>query len=292
MTKSSLSAKYNQTYNQMSELKDNIIDFTEILKKIRYPFYLVSKYSRLFLIYSAIAVICVIAFKFTLTPEYSASFIISPNEKTNIFYVNMINDIKDLVKAGDKIGLASELKITPEVAKQIKKIDFYPFRIKKTVDSIDAMVITMQMQEIDKFLPVQNSIFDYLENSPYYKKVNAVRLEKIESTKRKLSKELKEIDSVNKLIVTNIKPIINSSSGLVYNVPLDPFHAYEVSMRYFKQEIDLLALKDFAKSFEIIKPCVVNQKPVWPKLNVLLLTGLVIALLVSFLHSNIKENAK
>ena len=42
------------------------------------------------------------------------------------------------------------------------------------------------------------------------------------------------MDSVKKIIIDNIKPAVTSGNGLVYNVPVDPYKAYEINMaRYY-----------------------------------------------------------
>lgn len=273
----------------MPEVNDDIIDFTAIIRRIQYPFILISKYTKLIAIYVVFAIVAAVVLKFTLPPVYSGSFIFEVNDKMDLYYINILTDIQTLAKDKDYNGLAAELKIQDSDAGLIKKIYFVPFMVSKTNDSSNnAAIVTLEMNQPDRYIEVQESIINYLESNSHYTKARNIRLSGIDSLQSKLTADMKEMESVKDLVIANVKPPVASGNGLVYNVPLDPFRAYELRLERYKEQLNLLNKKNFPKTFELIKPCVVSKKPVFPKLPFLLLVLLPIAFFVSLVHAHRK----
>ena len=99
----------------MTEQKDDIIDFTAIINRVKYPFVLLKKHYKLSLVYVFVAVTLSLVLKLTLPPVYSGSFIIKSNEDKDLYFLNMLMDLQSLVKDNDHTGTARELNV-PEIA--------------------------------------------------------------------------------------------------------------------------------------------------------------------------------
>lgn len=273
----------------MTEQKDDIIDFTAILKIIIYPFSLLKKYSKLSFVYVLCGILLAVILKFTLPPVYSGSFIIKTNEDKDLFFLSMLLDIQNLVKDKDYQTISNELLIPEDESMLLKKIELLPIFKSASKDSSNSVVITFNMSEHNRFIEVQNALINYLENSIHYQKLSAKRLSNIDSLERKINREISEMDSVKNIIISNIKAPIATGNGMVYNVPIDPYKAYDVNMERFKEQLWLLNQKKLTNSFELIKPCVVSKKPIWPKLSILILVFVPISLFFFMIHAYRKE---
>lgn len=271
----------------MTDLKDDMIDVSVIIKKLLYPFKLLTSHYKTTVSFIIASTGIAIILYFVIPPIYSASFIIKPNERKDSYYVNMLMDLATLAKDKDFKGIANELKVTETDAEFLKKISVNIINKSKGADSGEAAIITLQMKECVKFIAIQKGILNYLETNRHYQKLKKNRLENIKKLEYKLRQEIIEIDSVKRIVINNITPPQNfRGSGLFYNVPLDPFRAYDVNMQRYKEQLNLLILQDFSNSFDLIKPCVVSSKPVFPKLSWLLLFAIPASLIacIFFLH--------
>ncbi|MCF8423830.1 MAG: hypothetical protein K9H41_05760 [Bacteroidia bacterium] len=273
----------------MIEEKDNIIDFTTIFKRIIYLYGLLIKYYKLAFVYILSAIILAIILRFTLPAFYSGSFIIKSNENKDPYYINMLLDLETLVSDKDYSGIANELKIPESEATLIKKISMLPISKGKSGDT-GVVIITLRMSEQNKFIQIQNSLISYLENNSNYQKLKENRLSKIASLENKITRDIIEMDSVKRIIIDNIKPVSSSGSGVVYNVPVDPYKAYDINMDRYKEQLWLIEQQKLSSSFELMKPCVVSKKPVWPKLSILTLVLVPLFLLVFVFHAHRREN--
>lgn len=275
----------------MTEQKDDIIDFTAIINRATYPFTLLKRYYKLAVVYIVAAIALSFVLKLTLPPVYSGSFIIKSNEDKDLYFINMLMDLQTLVKDNDHSGIAEELKVAENDAALLKKITLVPIFNSRGTDSSKAVIVTFDMSEQNRFIEVQNALISYLENSPHYQKLRGIRISNIESLEKKITRDIIEMDSVKKIIINNIKPAATNGNGLVYNVPVDPYKAYEINMGRYKEQLWLINKQKDQSSFELMKPCVVSKKPVWPKLSILALVLVPVSLLLFAFHAHRKENS-
>ena len=273
----------------MTEEKDTIIDFTTIFKRIIYLYSLLIKYYKLAFVYILSAIILAIILRLTLPAFYSGSFIIKSNENKDPYYINMLLDLKTLVNDKDYSGIANELKIPESEAALLNKISLLPISKGKSGDS-SVVIITLLMSEQSKFIQIQNSLISYLENNSNYQKLKKIRLSRIASLENKITRDIIEMDSVKRIIIDNIKPVSSIGNGIVYNVPVDPYKAYDINMDRYKEQLWLIEQQKLSSSFELMKPCVVSKKPIWPKLSILALVLVPISLLVFAFNAHRRES--
>lgn len=274
----------------MTEEKDDIIDFTIIIKRIIYPFGLLFKYYKLAFVYAVSAIIFAVILKFTLPPIYSGSFIIKSNENKDPYYINMLLDLQTLANDKDYSGIASELKIAESDASLLKQISLLSIPNTKSSDSSSVVIVTFNMSEQSKFIETQNALISYLENNSHYQKLKSIRLSKIASLENKITRDIVEMDSVKRIIIDNIRPVSSTGNGVVYNVPVDPYKAYAINMDRYKEQLSLLEQQKLSSSFELMKPCVVSKKPIWPRLSMLALLLVPMSLLLFAFHAHRKDS--
>ncbi len=275
----------------MTEFKDDIIDISAFMEKLLYPFQLLVKHYKLTILYIVIAIGLALVLRFTLPAVYGASFILKTHEKKDNFFISMLYDLQTLSKDKDYSSLASELNIKEELAESVSEIEGKSFVSTQSGDTSAAVSINLYMKRQDAFLELQNSIINYLDKSIYYQKLKKRRLNNLDSMRIRLKREIIEIDSVKKLVVENMKPPTAAGGGLVYNVPLDPFKAYEINLWHYQQQLELIK-QSSNSSFELIKNCVVSKKPVWPRFKLLALLLIPLFLIVTMFHAHQLERKK
>lgn len=272
----------------ITEQKDDIIDFTKFLNTIRHPFLLLRNYVKLLLIYVISALVLAVILKFTLPPLYEATCIIKSNESKDLYYLNMLYDLQTLVKGKDYEVLSDELKIPEEDVTALKKLTLFPIINPKSADS-SAVCLTFRTNDYTKFRAIQDATISYLENNFHYQKVKDIRLSNIDSLKKKINKDIREMDSVKRIIINNIKAPTGNGNGLVYNVPVDPYKAYDINMGRYKEELWLINQKKYTSSFELIKPCVASKKPMWPKFELLVFILVPVSVFIMLIHAHRRE---
>lgn len=278
--------------NSSAPLNDEFIDFYALGRKILYPVRLLTSNLLITSLFFIAAIVLSVTLRFTLTPRYAANFIVSHTEKKDLYFINMLLDLSKLAEDKDEKGLAQELQIDEADAATIKKIKLDPLRSSSASgDSLTAVMVTVHTTNPEKMAVFQDHILNYLENSAHYQKAKKLRIAALNDMRKKIDNDISEIDSVKNLVVSNIKPPTAANGGLVYNVPLDPFRAYEVNLEWQKRQITLTYQESNANSFEIVKNYVVNYKPVWPKLSLLLiiLTPVSLLICILFLHRREKN---
>ncbi len=274
----------------MPQEKDDIIDFYLLINKVLTPFKLITKYKFLVISYMALALALSLILKFTIPSVYGGTLIIKANDGSDKYYYNMLLDLVGLVNDRDYAGLANELSVNEKELEGLKKLTVLPIITGKDKESLGSVIITLEMLTKDKFINVQNGILKYLEKSDHYQKSKKMRTANLENISTKIKSEMREMDSVKKIVIANIRPPQSTgNSGLVYNVPLDPLKSYEATMKLYKEQLVLEVQKAYLESFELIKPCVVSQKPIWPKLKFLILLFVPIFLVISLIHAGFKD---
>lgn len=274
----------------MPQEKDDIIDFYLLINKVLTPFKLIAKHKFLVITYMVLALLLSVILKFTIPSVYAGTLIIKANDGNDKYYYSMLLDLAGLVSDKDYTGLAKELNANEEELESLKKISLLPINSGGRKDSLSSVIISLEMLTKDKFTDVQNGILKYLEKSDHYQKLKKMRTSNLESITTKIKSEMREMDSVKKIVISNIKPPQSTgNNGLVYNVPLDPLKSYEATMKLYKEQLVLEVQKAYLDSFELIKPCVVSQKPVWPKLKFLILFFAPIFLVISLVHASFKD---
>jgi hypothetical protein len=257
--------------------------FLKGIQKLLFPVRVVFSKSKVLSAFIFSAILVSVLLKLMLPPVYKSSFILRPQNRADLYFINLVNDIHILVKEDDIEGVMRELKIDNKTAKSLVKIGVDPIRKNKFSDTVDALEIFIYTKDLSIFDTIQNSIMQYMENSPYYLKLKTVHQEEISQMEKKLALDMDEIDSIKRLLAQNIQP--RGNGGFVYGEPTDPVRVYEEGMNLFRQQMNIIWQKQYTNNFELVKPCVVSKKPASPRFTKLLVICLGISVLLCFFYN-------
>ncbi len=251
-------------------------------KKLGFPFRVVFSKPISLGLFLALGVGLALLLKFSLPPTYKSSFILKPQNSGDLTFINLIYDISILVKENDKEALMYELHLDEKTINNLVKLDFDPIKRNRYIDTVHLLVIKIYTNDPSSFETVQNSIYNYLENSPYYSKMKNVHQKEMVQMERKLALDMFEIDSVKRVMAQNIQP--RGNGGFVYGEPMDPVKIYEEGLNLFHQQMGINWQKQYSNNFELVKSCTATNKPFWPKLSILLLVCVSLSLVCCFIY--------
>jgi len=257
--------------------------FLKGIKKIVNPFRVIFSKPIVLAAFILAGIAAAFILKLTIKPVYKSSFIIRPQNKGDLYYLSLLNDVHTLIKDDDNEGLMQELRLDEKASINLCKIDVNPIRRTKYTDTIDAVEVFIYTKDISSFTIVQNSLLQYMENNSYYLKLKSVHQDGVSQMEKKLTLDMLEIDSVKKLLAHNMQP--RGNGGFVYGEPIDPVKVYEEGLNLFKQQISINWQKQYNNNFELVKPCVVSNKPYIPKLTYLLIICVGISLILCLIYN-------
>ncbi|MCK5170200.1 MAG: hypothetical protein KAQ75_09995 [Bacteroidales bacterium] len=157
-------------------------------------------------------------FKYKSSPRYySSSLEANSNAISSIDMINYVNNIHELFKKGNKLGLQSKLNINLtelEKIKNIKAFKVVDFNDDKVTDLIDynekystsdsivsatRFVVKVEVYDPQIFPVIQESFIEYINKNKYINELNIIRKKQLEELITKLSEEITSLDSLKKV---------------------------------------------------------------------------------------------
>lgn len=259
--------------------------------KLLYPIRVLFFNPKRLLLIMIISGIAAVTGRYTIPAFYKTSFIVRPGNPIENSYINMLTDLQIMLKDNNYHDIAEKLRMNEEVCENLVKVQINPvFKPNFRKDSIVMVEITLILKDPHLIDTFQNSIVNtYLNQSPYYTKLQAVKEAQLNALEERLVHDLRENDSLKKVVTSNAFP--RTGGGFVYGEPIDPLKIYESGFSLYNNLVSIRAQKQFITSFELIKPGIVRIKPWFPRMIILLPLAGFLGLLVCF-FLNLKEHKK
>ncbi len=202
-----------------------------------------------------------------ISPVYRSEFTFKPMAGDDLFFMNQLNDIHQLVKDDDDEQLSALLNLPADITKAINYIDAKPVWMSARKDTVKLVVVQIKSKRKADFETIEKSLIGFIERSEHYARMKGMRQKQINLMRSKLLEDLNEIDSLKKLMAQSMMP--RNAGGFVYGEPLDPVKLYDAGLALYKQQLSLNWQQEYINSFELTSPCIVSSKPAWPKFSYL-----------------------
>jgi len=275
-----------------ANIPDDEIDLKSIGGRIfsffAYPFSLFFSNILVTLCFIAGGILASVAVRYLTPKTYTSSFILRPTDIKDKVYPKILADIPVLIKKKDEKALSALLAIDPAFVSSLADISITHSAVKSPSDSTNTIEVEIESSDPAAFIPVQNSIIQYLENNPYYRKIKGLQKSQIEMNLEQINKDLVQLDSLKKSqLAAYEKQKLATQNTVMLNDLINPTAAYAASSERMIKKTSLLAQTVFLDRFMLIKGCVISNYHDWPPRMLILLLVFVPAFLllgVIFLH--------
>jgi|SRR5687768_7887535 len=275
-------------YISVGSIKNIVLDFFRFLFRA-VDFILISIQRRLglFLFCCFIGIVGGYLYYWQNPPYYKTEMIIQSNDLTRKAYHEIVNNLNYLITTQSYAALSSQLKIAPEVSKDVLSIEAVAINNATLQTDTSTKIgqpfkIQMKAANISSIPVLENAIIKYINNIPYLrlikdgeKKIYAEKLQFISYEQKKLDSLISDYH----IAVTELK-----MPTTFYNNAIDPASLYqhalkldsvrEKTQRWLNSEPEAILLIDGFKS---------PANPQSISLLVSLLTGLAIGVLLGIL---------
>ena len=234
---------------------------------------------------------------YTTKPSfYKASMVVIYSELTKKTYAEILDQLDKLTTPGSKQQLAEELKLPVELASNILSIDATnindePLREDTSSKIRQPFKIIVELKSNEASDNLQNAIINYMNNSPYIKRLkeqqNKSNIEKISFIDRELSKLDSLKDEYTRFLASS------RISATFYNNAFNPTDIYIHSNNLVNQKASILNLLNVdGTAISVVDGFKVPSSPQTPSLLIYLLLFGGMGLIAGFILGSLYEAEK
>jgi len=234
---------------------------------------------------------------YTTKPSfYKASMVVVHSELTKKTYAEILDQLDKLTSPGSKQKLAEVLKVPVELAGNIlsidaKNINDEPLREDTSSKIKQPFKIIVELRNIKAFDSLQNGIINYVNNSPYLKRLkeqqNKSYIERISFIERELLKLDSLKDEYNRFLASS------RISATFYNNAFNPTDIYIHSNTLVNQKATFLNLLNVdGTAISVVDNFKVPSFPQTPSLLIYLLLFGGMGVIAGFILGSFSEAEK
>jgi hypothetical protein len=203
---------------------------------------------------------------------FESRMIVMSDILTESYSKEITESLKKLIKENNYNALAFRLGLNETEAEKIKSIEI--ISVKKDKESDKAadntiFIVTARIKDKDILPRLQNGIVQFLRNNEFVKIRVRQRREMYQSLIEKIQLEISSLDSLKRRLFLG-KPVYAKSSEMLL---VDPTSIYSKIIELNKEKINYKNSFELADSIQLVEGFTIFQKPVEPKLSILLLMG-------------------
>lgn len=236
-------------------------------------------------------------YQFLSKKFYKSSMIISCDYLNNRILQNAVEKLNLLCLEKDRDGLASELKIDIDVAKNIRKFSFRPFvsendlveievlkeqlnnvasekkdLVEKVISKVDvenkhAFQIDVLIYNPDIVKNLETAIVNYFANNEYIKRRVEITRQNLQTRKTKLVQESNKLDSLKQVLYQNLQSMARQNREGSNNVILsdkyltDPMAIYAEDLNLHNELLEINRRLYVQPDFELVDGFTTFKEP-------------------------------
>lgn len=195
---------------------------------------------------------------FSKSAYYTSGMTVTHVRIGNDYCKELVNNLGTLIDGKENTELQLQLKLSPQVATKILKIEYSDLNealSKRFMDSTNVIIpFKVVVNVLDKSIldTLQNHIVGYLESNPMALHLKTIDLNVINNTEQRVQHEIMQVDSLKDIVSASL--VMKSGSGIVYGEPVDPVQVYRAAMDLFEKKMNLNKKQALMNSFEIAVP--------------------------------------
>jgi len=202
------------------------------------------------------------------------------------YFAATSDNLQDLIDEPQKTLLANELKISNELAGNIRKITISPqndtFTVFKRDTAALAFTIELVIYNMNKVDSIQTALVNYFENSDYATRRKEAKIKTLMALRSSLQQKVVSLDSLKNIVNNSITPR-SEGRGMIFGEPVDPVEVYSARTDNYKELLRIDEQLTLINNIEILQPFMKLEKYNYPKFNKMLIYVFLASLAVSFI---------
>lgn len=258
-------------------------------------------------------------YQFLSRKFFKSSMIISCDYLNNRIMQNSVEKLNLLCLEKDRDGLAQELKVGKDVAKNIRRFDFQPFVSEQDLieievlkeqlnsaaaekkDLVDKVITQIEIEnkhafqiEVLIYNPdivknLETAIINYFSTNTYIKRRVEITKQNLQTRKTKLTQESNKLDSLKQVLYQNLQSMARQNREGSNNVILsdkyltDPMAIYAEDMTLNKELLEINKKLYLQPDFEVVDGFATFKEPESASLLKILLISFLVSLAAGYL---------
>lgn len=210
--------------------------------------------------------------------EYESRMMIYSSILTESYCQELAESLNALVRDDNYSALAARLGLTEEQAVTIRRVTMEG-ALEGAVPEVDRLIVIVTVRTRDNaVLPdLQRGIMEYIAGNDFVKIRTEERRRSYEELIARVAEEIEKLEAVKQKI---LQGTYSSSTGMMM---MNPSEAYARTVELVRQKLELEEKLRLVNSVQLVEGFIPLNKPVSPKLSILMAGGLVTGMLLSLL---------
>ena len=221
-----------------------------------------------------------------ITPGYLTRGVFISHVLPGKYFATTSDNLQDLIDEPQSTLLANELKISPELAGNIRQITITPqndtFTVFKRDSAALAFTIELVIYNMNKVDSIQSALVNYFENSDYATRRKETKIKTLMALRSSLQQKVASLDSLKNIVNNSITPR-SEGHGIIFGEPVDPVEVYKARTDNYKELLRIDEQLTLINNIEILQPFMKLEKYNYPKFNKLLIYAFLTSLFVAFI---------
>lgn len=219
---------------------------------------------------------------------FESKMIIQSDILSESYSLKLAENLDKHIRDHDYDFLASKLRLTKQEVRQLKEFKIVsaltPMSQQMAEKDKIIVVITVRIKDNSILPNLQKGIILYFNNNDYIKKRVDENRKKYEGLIKALDKEIKRLDTLKNKVSSGT--LTNARIGNVSF--LDVSGLYGMTAHLIEKKYDYMIELATVDSVQVIEDFTPYDKPVWPRLSIVLATSLALAGFVMFIFLSYK----
>ena len=212
---------------------------------------------------------------FLIPPRYESQLVLQSDILTDHFSKRITENFDRLIEEKNFAVLGQRLSLDEDEAKALRNISIETV-VQQSIqgEELAKMTITARVTDLGVLPKLQSGLLSYLRNIDFVKVRVRQREERYQDLIGQLEKEIRSLDSL-KLKLLDRKGNGVSGAGLVF---VDPTNIYGKLVELHERRIQYKNALELHDSVQIMEGFTPFNKPVFPKLSLMLVLGFALGL--------------
>jgi hypothetical protein len=215
---------------------------------------------------------------FQLPKIYESKMIVLSDILTESYSESINESMGILIREENFKALSARLGITEEEATQLRKITVESIRKDKdSKDNNSTFGVTVEITHPEILPKLQSGLIQYLRHNEFVRIRVSQRQDLNRSMINKVRIEINSLDSLKKKLFSGQPMAFKSAEMLL----IDPTNIYSKILELYREQINYTHALELVDSIQLIEGFTVFDKPVKPKLFMILVIGVLAGLALS-----------